>query len=123
MTGPELSQEALDNLNMTLFEISESDNNDPYSFYAAVANVCRSAGLPIKDASLMLLDEPDYETWPQVCKVDGEAIYLYLAYSRARENYPFSSHAELVDTKDLDAIMRLSNLSAMDDSNEDSDND
>lgn len=121
MVGPDFSsQEIIDNLNMALFEVSETDNNDPYSFYASVANICRSAGLPLKDADLMNFNAAEYETMPQVCSVNGEAIYLYLAYSRMREDHPFKSHAELVDSKELDEILSLTALND-DDACEDSD--
>ena len=114
----------LDDLNMKLFEVSECGNHDPHTFYAAVANICISAGIGIKDASLMNFDADDFDAWPEVAAVrekDGipKSIYLYLAYSRKRPNRPFASHAELVTAKELDDIMRVANHSAVNDSDED----
>jgi hypothetical protein len=113
--GPQLTEDMIDNLNIQLFEISETENTDPYTFYSQVANLLRGAGFPIKDASLMTFDDDEMEVWPEIGtmkKPDGSevSIYLYLAYTRASDKRPFSSHAELVTDPDLEDIMRFSNM-------------
>lgn len=115
MNNPIFTEEMLDDLNMSLFEISESDNTDPKSFYTSVANVLLSAGISIKDPSLVNFEEEDFDTWFPVASVKKGAgavpINLYVAYSVAKADAGFVSHAELVDDDDLAEILRFANLS------------
>lgn len=114
MTGPVYNQNVIDDLNMQLFELSETGNSDAYSFFEQVASVLRAAGMPLKDGSLVNFDAESFDTTeqpegpPQIAQTsDGEAIYLYLAYSKARQNNAFASHAELVTATDLEEINRF----------------
>lgn len=124
MVGPIYKEDAIDNLNEQLFEVSETNNSDPRSFFESVASILRAAGMPIKDASLMSFEDDDFDTTelpegpPRIAQMQDEDgflhdIYLYLAYSRARGDFPFASHAELITQDDLSEIIRLSNLATL----------
>jgi hypothetical protein len=112
--GTQFREDMIDDLNISLFDVSENKLLNYHNFYEAVANICTSAGIGIKDASLMMgtLPPDSYENWFTVGSVIDKKgfpreLILYIAYTRDPSDGSFSSHAELMTREELDELLSM----------------
>lgn len=115
---PSFSDEELDALNMSLFELSENVTT-PEEFHSGLSNILAPDVLNC----VVWMWGPEFEGYARVGHLDQEEkppIYLYVAYSQATDSQDFASHAELVNEKDLKDILTFSNMRLFADQNEES---
>jgi hypothetical protein len=109
MNKPVLTNSVVDELNVSLFELSDNNNTDPHTFYTSVANLLTSAGVGMQSVEyLNLPTDENFETYPEIgTNEKGDSLFLYLAYNVGET---FTSHAEIVDAKELNDIFTLPSI-------------
>ena len=105
MNYPIFTDEELDDLNMSLFEVSESGTKTPQDFYLGIYEVLKPFGISIQPPNEILLPPCGFEKYDPAAKRGDDYIYLYISYDMSPDGDVFASHAELVDIDVLSVIL------------------